>query len=155
VAGEEARFGVEDAAGARGLAELVGEDDLAAALEVAEDRLARAEAGEGVLDDLVEGRDGGLVATAKLVIWKADSARTCWVRTPAIWIFISSATGSMPPGKTCSTVGLTVPSGATVASAKPARPPGAGIWAKTSSPGVKPEPRGVGYPGETRSSRRD
>ncbi len=46
----------------------------------------------------------------------------------------------MPPGKTCSIVVLMVPSGATVASAKPARPPGAGIWAKTSSPGVKPEP---------------
>jgi hypothetical protein len=33
-----------------------------------------------------------------------------------------------------------VPSAATVASEKPARPPGAGIWGKTSSPGVKPEP---------------
>ena len=51
---------MEDAAGAGGLAELVGEDDLAVALEVAEDRLAGAEAGEVVLDDLVERGDGRL-----------------------------------------------------------------------------------------------
>src|ERR1700744_5198088 len=92
------------------------------------------------LTTLLKGATAGLVATPRLVIWKADSASTCGVRTPAIWIFISSATGSMPSGKTCSIVALTVPSGATVASAKPASPPGAGIWAKTSSPGVKPEP---------------
>jgi hypothetical protein len=55
-------------------------------------------------------------------------------------ICIDSTTGSMPPGKTCSTVAAIVPSGATVVSTKPARPPGAGIWAKTASPGVKPEP---------------
>jgi hypothetical protein len=52
VAGEELRLGVEDAAGARRLAELAGDGELAMEEVVAEDRLVRPEAREGVLDDV-------------------------------------------------------------------------------------------------------